>query len=273
MASGLQCVRHRCVEWAMPLGTGEGGSNADAHAAIWGKNRSPPTYLRFMNAYLVDGVRSPIGSFGGTLAPVRADDLAAHGWLRCSSIRLGSFGDWRCLDGLCKPSRRRQPERGPHGQFVGRASTRSPAETINRLCASGLAAAIHGARMLHLDDAQVMVAGGVEHMTRGPWVMSKASKPFGRDVEMHDSSFGWRFINPKLDALWHGRHGPNGREPRGFAWHQPRRPRRLCEPEPAEGGRCARRGPLAEEAREGAKEKARRFGLFSGRIHQANHHA
>ena len=56
--------------------------------------------------------------------------------------------------------------------------------------------------MLHMDDAQVMVAGGVEHMTRGPWVMSKASKPFGRDVEMHDSSFGWRFINPKLDALY-----------------------------------------------------------------------
>lgn len=77
-----------------------------------------------------------------------------------------------------------------------------PAETINRLCASGLAASVHAARMLHVADANVVVAGGVEHMTRGPWVLSKASKPFGRDMELHDTSFGWRFINPKLDVLY-----------------------------------------------------------------------
>ena len=77
-----------------------------------------------------------------------------------------------------------------------------PAETINRLCASGLAASVHASRMLHMGDAQVVLAGGVEHMTRGPWVLSKASKPFGRDMELHDTSFGWRFINPRLDALY-----------------------------------------------------------------------
>ena len=77
-----------------------------------------------------------------------------------------------------------------------------PGETINRLCASGMAATIHAARALHMGDADVMVSGGVEHMTRGPWVISKVSKPFGRDAEMHDTSFGWRFINPKLDALY-----------------------------------------------------------------------
>lgn len=77
-----------------------------------------------------------------------------------------------------------------------------PGETINRLCASGLAAAVHASRMLHQEDAQVVVAGGVEHMTRGPWVMGKTSKAFGRDMSLHDTSFGWRFINPRLDALY-----------------------------------------------------------------------
>ena len=77
-----------------------------------------------------------------------------------------------------------------------------PGETINRLCASGMAAAVHAARAVHMGDAHLMIAGGVEHMTRGPWVMSKASTAFGRDSQMHDTSFGWRFINPKLDAVY-----------------------------------------------------------------------
>lgn len=77
-----------------------------------------------------------------------------------------------------------------------------PGETINRLCASGMAASAHAARMLHCGDAEIVISGGVEHMTRGPWVISKASTPFGRDSEMHDTSFGWRFVNPKLDALY-----------------------------------------------------------------------
>lgn len=77
-----------------------------------------------------------------------------------------------------------------------------PGETINRLCASGMAASAHAARMLHCGDAEIVISGGVEHMTRGPWVISKASTSFGRDSEMHDTSFGWRFVNPKLDALY-----------------------------------------------------------------------
>ena len=77
-----------------------------------------------------------------------------------------------------------------------------PGETVNRLCASGLAAATNASRMLALGDADVVIVGGVENMTRGPWVMSKASKPFGRDSKLYDSSFGWRFINPKLEAVY-----------------------------------------------------------------------
>jgi 3-oxoadipyl-CoA thiolase len=73
-------------------------------------------------------------------------------------------------------------------------------ETVNRLCASGLSAGISAARTIAVGDAEIMVAGGVEHMTRGPWVISKSSTPFGRDAQMFDSSFGWRFINPLMKS-------------------------------------------------------------------------
>ncbi|MEY3366929.1 MAG: 3-oxoadipyl-CoA thiolase, partial [Bacteroidota bacterium] len=74
-----------------------------------------------------------------------------------------------------------------------------PGETVNRLCASGMAAAIHAARAIQTGDGHLYIAGGVEQMTRGPWVISKVSQAFGRDAEMHDSSFGWRFVNPKME--------------------------------------------------------------------------
>ena len=77
-----------------------------------------------------------------------------------------------------------------------------PGETINRLCASGLSASIHAARAIQSGDGDLFIAGGVENMTRGPWVISKTSTPFGRDAEMFDSSFGWRFINPKMKEIF-----------------------------------------------------------------------
>ncbi|MEL6944690.1 MAG: acetyl-CoA C-acyltransferase, partial [Bacteroidota bacterium] len=77
-----------------------------------------------------------------------------------------------------------------------------PGETVNRLCSSGLSAIIHANRAIKANDGDLFIAGGVEHMTRGPWVISKVSKPFGRDAQMHDSSFGWRFINSKMEKLY-----------------------------------------------------------------------
>jgi len=77
-----------------------------------------------------------------------------------------------------------------------------PGETVNRLCASGMSAAVHAFRAITADDGDLFIAGGVENMTRGPWVISKTSKPFGNDAEMHDSSFGWRFVNPKMKELY-----------------------------------------------------------------------
>ena len=157
-----------------------------------------------MNAYLVDGVRTPIGSFGGALSTIRADDLAAHvlkGLLdRHQSLDPAAIGD--VLLGCANQAGEDNRNVARMASLLAGIPQEVPAETINRLCASGLAAAVHASRMLHLEDADVVLAGGVEHMTRGPWVLSKASQPFGRDMELHDSSFGWRFINPRLDALY-----------------------------------------------------------------------
>jgi 3-oxoadipyl-CoA thiolase len=77
-----------------------------------------------------------------------------------------------------------------------------PGETINRLCASGMSAVINAARAIKAGDGDVFMAGGMEHMTRGPWVISKTSQPFGQDAQMYDSSFGWRFINPMMHELY-----------------------------------------------------------------------
>lgn len=157
-----------------------------------------------MNAYLVDGVRTPIGSFGGSLSSIRTDDLAAHAlaslMARHPNVDPMAIGD--VLMGCANQAGEDNRNVARMASLLAGLPQEVPAETINRLCASGLAASVHAARMLHMGDAQVVLAGGVEHMTRGPWVLSKASKPFGRDMELHDTSFGWRFINPRLDALY-----------------------------------------------------------------------
>ena len=157
-----------------------------------------------MNAYIVDGVRTPIGKFGGTLAPVRADDLAAH-VMKALLDRHPDLDPANIDDVIMGCAN----QAGEDNRNVARMALllagmpyTVPGETVNRLCASGMAACVHAARALHVGDADIMMTGGVEHMTRGPWVINKASAPFGRDSQMHDTSFGWRFINPKLDAVY-----------------------------------------------------------------------
>lgn len=157
-----------------------------------------------MNAYVVDGVRTPIGNFGGTLAPVRTDDLAAHALRallnRHPDLPLDQISD--VLLGCANQAGEDNRNVARMASLLAGLPVEVPGETINRLCSSGLSAAIHAGRALSSGDGQWAIAGGVEHMTRGPWVISKASKPFGRDSQMHDTSFGWRFINPQLDALY-----------------------------------------------------------------------
>jgi acetyl-CoA acyltransferase len=157
-----------------------------------------------MNAYIIDGVRTPIGNFGGTLAPVRADDLAALPIRklieRHPELDAGAIGD--VLMGCANQAGEDNRNVARMASLLAGLPFSVPAATVNRLCASGMGAGIHASRMLHCGDADLVIAGGVEHMTRGPWVISKASKPFGRDSEMHDTSFGWRFVNAKLAEMY-----------------------------------------------------------------------
>jgi acetyl-CoA acyltransferase len=157
-----------------------------------------------MNAFIIDGLRTPIGNFGGTLATVRTDDLAAH-VLKALTDRHPEIPAEAWDDVILGCAN----QAGEDNRNVARMALllaglpwSVPGETVNRLCASGMAAAIHARRAIMAGEGDLFLAGGVEHMTRGPWVMSKSSKPFGNDVEMFDSSFGWRFVNPRMKTLY-----------------------------------------------------------------------
>lgn len=157
-----------------------------------------------MEAYIIDGVRSPIGNFGGTLAPVRTDDLAAH-VLKALLERNPGVPAHEIEDvymGCANQAGEDNRNVARMATLLAGYPTSVPGETVNRLCSSGMAAAIHASRAIKLNEGDLFVAGGVEHMTRGPWVISKVSKPFGRDAEMFDSSFGWRFVNPKMKEMY-----------------------------------------------------------------------
>lgn len=156
------------------------------------------------NAFIIDGVRTPIGNFGGTLSTVRTDDLAAivlkELIKRNPSIDAKQISD--VLLGCANQSGEDNRNVARMALLLAGLPYQVPGETVNRLCASGLSASMSAARSIMIGEADLMIAGGVENMTRGPWVMSKASTPFGRDQQMFDSSFGWRFINPKMKELY-----------------------------------------------------------------------
>ena len=137
-----------------------------------------------MDAFLVDGIRTPIGNFGGTLSTVRTDDLAAHTisdlLKRNSGLDPASVGD--VILGCANQAGEDNRNVARMALLLAGMPHTVPGETINRLCASGLAAAANASRMLAMGDANVAIAGGVENMTRGPWVISKVSKAFGRDA-------------------------------------------------------------------------------------------
>ena len=155
------------------------------------------------DTFIIGAVRTPIGKFGGLLSSVRTDDLAAH-VIRALMDRF-DFDPAEIDDVIMGCAN----QAGEDNRNVARMALllaglpfSVPGETVNRLCASGMSAAINAHRAIQSGDGDLFIAGGVEHMTRGPWVISKASKPFGRDSEMEDSSFGWRFINPKMQEIY-----------------------------------------------------------------------
>jgi len=157
-----------------------------------------------MQAYIVDGIRTPIGNFGGTLSSVRADDLAAlviKKLVEKNPLIPAALVD-DVIMGCVNQS-------GDDNRNVARMALllagipyTVPGETVNRLCASGMSAVINAVRAIQSGDGDIFIAGGVESMTRGPWVISKTSKPFGTDAQMFDSSFGWRFINPLMQKMY-----------------------------------------------------------------------
>lgn len=156
------------------------------------------------DAYIIDGIRTPIGSFGGTLSAVRADDLAAivieELVKRNPNIPVHAIDD--VILGCHNQAGEDNRNVARMALLLAGLPVTVPGETVNRLCASGMSAIIHANRAIKAGDGDVFIAGGVEHMTRGPLVISKPSKAFGTDSKMEDSSFGWRFVNPKMHIAY-----------------------------------------------------------------------
>jgi 3-oxoadipyl-CoA thiolase len=151
-------------------------------------------------AYIINGVRTAIGNFGGTLSAVRADDLATlvlkELIAKNPSVDFSKVAD--VIMGCANQAGEDNRNVARMASLMAGLPVSVPGQTVNRLCASGLSATVDAARYIQTGDADLMISSGVENMTRGPWVMSKASSAFGRDQQLYDSSFGWRFINPKL---------------------------------------------------------------------------
>lgn len=155
-------------------------------------------------AYIINGVRTAIGNFGGTLSSIRTDDLAAFVlkelMQKNKTVNFNEVGD--VIMGCSNQAGEDNRNVARMASLLAGVPLTVPGQTVNRLCASGLSASIDAARAIQVGDENLMICGGVENMTRGPLVMSKSASAFGRDQQLFDSSFGWRFINPKMKELF-----------------------------------------------------------------------
>ncbi|MBX2968758.1 MAG: acetyl-CoA C-acyltransferase [Cyclobacteriaceae bacterium] len=157
------------------------------------------------SAYIVDILRTPIGKYGGTLASVRPDDLAAHAIKKL--IERNPSVDVNAIEDVVFGAANQSGEDNRNVARMALLLAGLPKEiggvTVNRLCASGLQAIMDASRAVMLGEADVYIAGGVESMSRAPFVMAKATEPFSRKAEVFDTTMGWRFINSKLSKLYH----------------------------------------------------------------------
>ncbi|MGH6809726.1 MAG: 3-oxoadipyl-CoA thiolase [Ensifer adhaerens] len=151
-------------------------------------------------AYVIGGIRTPIGRYGGALSAVRPDDLAAHA-IREALARFPGVP----AEGIDEVVLGCANQAGEDNRNVARMASllaglpdTVPGTTINRLCGSGLDAVGYAARAIRLGEAEIVIAGGVESMSRAPFVMPKAESPFQRNTEIHDTTIGWRFVNPLM---------------------------------------------------------------------------
>lgn len=155
-------------------------------------------------SYIVDAIRTPIGNFRGCLSSVRADDLAA---IPIKAL-LKKYPNLP-KDAIDDVILGCHNQAGEDNRNVARMALllaglpyTVPGETINRLCSSGMSAIVHANRAIKAGDGDLFISGGIEHMSRGPLVISKPSLAFGNDSKMEDSSFGWRFVNKKLNEMY-----------------------------------------------------------------------
>ena len=153
-----------------------------------------------MDAYICGGTRTPIGRYGGALSSIRADDLAALP-LRSLMARHPQ-AEWSALDDVAMGCAN---QAGEDNRNVARMAAllaglpvEVPGVTLNRLCASGMDAVIHAARTIRAGDGDFLIAGGVESMSRAPFVIPKAAAAFSREAAIHDTTIGWRFVNPEM---------------------------------------------------------------------------
>ncbi|MBE2170918.1 3-oxoadipyl-CoA thiolase [Acinetobacter oleivorans] len=160
--------------------------------------------MTLKNAYIIDAIRTPFGRYAGGLAPVRADDLGAVP-IKALMQRNPNV-DWEQVDDVIYGCAN---QAGEDNRNVGRMSAllaglpyQVPATTINRLCGSSLDAIAIAARAIKAGEANLVIAGGVESMSRAPYVMGKSDNAFGRTQKIEDTTMGWRFINPKLKELY-----------------------------------------------------------------------
>ncbi|MCJ1960894.1 3-oxoadipyl-CoA thiolase [Novosphingobium mangrovi (ex Hu et al. 2023)] len=155
-------------------------------------------------AFICDAIRTPVGKLGGSLSGIRADDLAAVPL--AALVERNPDVDWARVDDVILGCAN---QAGEDNRNVARMATllaglpeNVPGVTVNRLCSSGLNALGMGAQAIKAGDADLMIAGGVEHMTRSPYVLGKAGSAFGRDQKIEDTTLGWRFVNPKMKELY-----------------------------------------------------------------------
>ncbi len=160
--------------------------------------------LMTKNTWICDAIRTPIGRYGGALASVRPDDMAAH-ILRALSQRNSSV-DWSELDEVILGCANQAGEDNRNiarmASLLAGFSPSIPAYTLNRLCASGLDALAAGQRQIACTEADLVIAGGVESMSRAPYVLAKMETPFERGCELFDTTMGWRFVNPALKNMY-----------------------------------------------------------------------
>ena len=157
-----------------------------------------------VGAYICDGIRTPFGRYGGALAAVRADDLAA---LPLRALQQRNPGvDWSRLDDVCLGCANQAGEDNRNvarmAVLLAGLSETVPASTLNRLCGSSLDATLVAARSIQTGVNELVIAGGVESMSRAPYVLGKAEGAFARGARLEDSTLGWRFINPQLEARY-----------------------------------------------------------------------